>query len=81
MTPRVTIISGRFVTTQRPAGPCRTLQAKEQKAYLNALAAFRNYGRFLDPPVELLRIPFEGKQISGYLRLPKDVRPAPVTCS
>jgi esterase FrsA len=50
----------------------------KQKAYLNALAAFRNYGQFLDPPVEILHIPFEGNQISGYLRLPKDVRPAPV---
>ena len=50
----------------------------KQKAYQNALAAFRNYGRFLDPPVEILRIPFEGKEIAGYIRLPKDVRPAPV---
>jgi esterase FrsA len=50
----------------------------KQKACLNALAAFRNYGRFLDPPVEILHIPFEGKQISRYLRLPKDVRPAPL---
>src|SRR6266853_5963533 len=52
--------------------------SSKQKAYLNALAAFRNYGRFLDPPVEILHIPFEGKEISGYIRLPKDVRPAPV---
>src|SRR6202171_1327080 len=50
----------------------------KQKAYQNALAAFRNYGRFLDPPVEMLHIPFEGKEIPGYIRLPKDVRPAPV---
>jgi esterase FrsA len=50
----------------------------KQKAYLSALAAFRNYGRFLDPPVENIHIPFEGKEISGYIRLPKDVRPAPL---
>jgi esterase FrsA len=50
----------------------------KQKAYLNALSAFRNYGKFLDPPVGILHIPFEGKEISGYIRLPKDVRPAPV---
>src|SRR5579862_4673770 len=50
----------------------------KQKAYLNALAAFRNYGKYLDPPVEILHIPFEGKEISGYIRLPKDVRPAPL---
>jgi len=50
----------------------------KQKAYLSALAAFRNYGKFLDPPVENIHIPFEGKEISGYIRLPKDVRPAPL---
>src|SRR6202166_3403469 len=50
----------------------------KQKAYLNALAAFHNYGRFLDPPVEIVHIPFEGKEIPGYIRLPKDARPAPV---
>jgi dienelactone hydrolase len=50
----------------------------KQKAYLSALAAFRNYGRFLDPPVELLQIPFEGKEIPGYLRLPKNSGPAPL---
>ena len=51
----------------------------KEKAYRNALAAFRNYGRFLDPPVEIVHIPFEGnKEIPGYIRLPKDVRPAPV---
>ena len=50
----------------------------KQKAYLNALAAFRTYGKFLDPPIEILHIPFEGKEIAGYIRLPKDVRPAPL---
>ena len=50
----------------------------KQKAYLSALAAFRNYGKFLDPPVEIIHIPFEGKEIPGYIRLPKDVRPAPL---
>jgi pimeloyl-ACP methyl ester carboxylesterase len=52
--------------------------AGKQKAYLAALAAFHNYGKFLDPPVEIINVPFEGKSIRGYLRLPKDVRPAPM---
>lgn len=51
---------------------------EKQKAYLNALAAFRSYGKYLDPPVEIIHVPFEGKEITGYLRLPKDVRPAPL---
>jgi hypothetical protein len=50
----------------------------KQKAYLSALAAFRNYGKFLDPPVEFIHVPFEGKEIPGYIRMPKDVRPAPM---
>jgi esterase FrsA len=50
----------------------------KEKAYQHALAAFRSYGRFLEPPVEIVHIPFEGKDIVGYLRLPKDPRPAPL---
>src|SRR5271163_1989727 len=50
----------------------------KHKAYELALAAFQNYARFLDPPLENVRIPFEGKEIVGLLRLPKGVRPAPL---
>src|ERR1700722_12396157 len=52
--------------------------AGELKAYQNAVAAFRSYGMSLDPPVEILLIPFEGREIPGYIRLPKDVGPAPL---
>ncbi len=52
--------------------------AGKQKAYQNALAAFRNYGKYLDPPIEQIHIPFEGKDISGYIRLPKVSGPAPI---
>jgi esterase FrsA len=50
----------------------------KQKAYQNALAAFRNYGKYLDPPIEQIHIPFEGKDIPGYIRLPKVAGPAPI---
>jgi pimeloyl-ACP methyl ester carboxylesterase len=50
----------------------------KMKVYLKALDAFRNYGRLLDPPLETVRIPFEGKEIVAYLRLPAGVRPAPL---
>jgi esterase FrsA len=50
----------------------------KEKAYEKALTAFRNYARFLDPPLETVRIPFEGKEIVGYLRLPNGIRPAPL---
>ncbi|MBI4204699.1 MAG: alpha/beta hydrolase [Betaproteobacteria bacterium] len=49
-----------------------------QRAKHRALQAFQTYGRLLDPPLEVVRIPFEGKQIVGYLRLPLRPRPAPL---
>lgn len=50
----------------------------KQQAYAKALAAFAAYARRLDPAPESVRIPFEGKEIVGWLRLPKGVRPAPL---
>jgi esterase FrsA len=52
--------------------------AGKKQAYLRAVEAFQSYGRLLDPPLETLRIPFEGKEIVAYLRLPPGVRPAPL---
>ena len=57
--------------------PVTNSPGKEQ-AYREALAAFRKAAHFLNPPLEIVRIPFEGKEIVGYLRLPKDARPAPL---
>ena len=48
------------------------------KAYTQALAAFADYAKLQDPPIEIVRIAFEGKQVTGYLRIPKNVRPAPL---
>ena len=48
------------------------------RAYDKALEAFTAYAKLQDPPIEIVRIPFEGKEIVGYLRLPKGVRPAPL---
>lgn len=46
--------------------------------YPRALAAFRNYGRLLDPQLEMVRIPFENEVIVGYLRAPRGPAPAPL---
>lgn len=43
----------------------------KQRAYGKALEAFLAHARFWDPPLEVVHIPFEGKEITGYLRLPK----------
>jgi pimeloyl-ACP methyl ester carboxylesterase len=48
------------------------------QAYDKALEAFAAYAKIQDPAIEIVRIPFEGKQIVGYLRLPINVRPAPL---
>src|SRR6202040_2402133 len=51
----------------------------KQRAYEKAIEAFRAHARFWDPPLEIVRIPFEGKEIVGYLRLPKNAnRPVPL---
>jgi esterase FrsA len=48
-------------------------------AFAKALEAFRAAARFLDPPLEVVHIPFEGKEIIGYLRLPRNAKgPVPV---
>jgi esterase FrsA len=45
---------------------------KKQEAYAKALEAFRAHAKFFDPPMEIVRIPYEGSEITGYLRLPKN---------
>lgn len=51
----------------------------KQKAYRRALEAFLEHAKFMDPPLEVVRIPFEGSEIVAYLRLPKNPKgPVPV---
>jgi esterase FrsA len=44
----------------------------KQLSYEKAIAAFLAHAHFWDPPLEVVKIPFEGKEIIGYLRLPKN---------
>jgi len=51
----------------------------KQRSYEKAIQAFLAHARFWDPPLEIVRIPFEGKEIIGYLRLPKGKKgPVPI---
>src|SRR6266849_5126126 len=51
----------------------------KQRAYTKALEAFLAHARFWDPPLEIVHIPFEGSEIVGYLRLPKNAQgPVPL---
>jgi hypothetical protein len=53
--------------------------AGKQRSYEEAIEAFLAHARFWDPPLEIVRIPFEGKEIIGYLRLPKNTNgPVPL---
>jgi len=45
--------------------------AGKQRAYGKALEAFLAHAKLMDPPLEVVRMPFEGSEIVGYLRLPK----------
>ncbi|HUQ73786.1 MAG TPA: alpha/beta hydrolase [Burkholderiales bacterium] len=57
--------------------PSEKLSPGKQRAYARALEAFQQYGKSLRPPLETVRIPFEGSEIVAYLRRPQN-RPAPV---
>jgi esterase FrsA len=51
----------------------------KQRAYAKALEAFLAHAKLMDPPLEVVHIPFEGSEIIGYLRLPRNSRgPVPV---
>jgi esterase FrsA len=59
--------------------PSERLSPGKQKAYARALEAFQAYAKSLKPPIETLRIPFEGSEIVAYLRLPPAAaRPVPL---
>lgn len=51
----------------------------KQKSYAKAIEAFLAHSKFFDPPLQVVHIPFEGKEIIGYMRLPKDAKgPVPL---
>ena len=62
------------------AWPAQNTDGK-RAAYKKAVEAFRAYAALLDPPAETVRIPFEGKEIVGYLRLPAGAGAKPVVIS
>ncbi len=54
--------------------PTENTPAKRH-ARQRALESFRQYAALADPPIEVVHIPFEGQQITAYLRLPAGVQP------
>ena len=62
------------------AWPTQNSEGKRE-AHRRATAAFRAYAALAEPAIEVLRVPFEGKEITAYLQLPAGARPAPVVMS
>jgi esterase FrsA len=51
----------------------------KQRSYEKAIEAFLDHARYYDSPLEVVHIPLEGKEIIGYLRLPKNAKgPVPL---
>lgn len=50
------------------------LSAGKKAAYAKDIEAFLAHGRLMDPPLEVVHIPFEGSEIIAYLRLPKNAK-------
>lgn len=54
---------------------------KKAQCYDKAKAAFAAYGRLVEPKIEMVRIPFEGREIVGLLQVPLNVERPPVVMS
>ena len=52
--------------------------AEKMKCYQGALRTFIKAGTSMDPRVERIEIPFEGKKVVGYLQVPSDISRPPV---
>ncbi|MGB8324746.1 MAG: alpha/beta hydrolase [Candidatus Acidiferrum sp.] len=50
----------------------------KQAAYRKCVETYLKAARYFEPPLERVTIPFEGKEIIGYLRKPKGVTRPPV---
>ena len=62
------------------AWPTQNSEGKRD-AHRRATAAFRAYAASAEPAIEVLRVPFEGKELIAYLQVPANARPAPVVMS
>src|SRR5438105_13342653 len=62
------------------AWPTQNSEGKRE-AHRRATAAVPAYAALAEPAIEVLRVPFEGKEITAYLQLPDGARPAPVVMS
>ena len=50
----------------------------KQKAYEKALEAYVQYAKKYDPPLEVLKVPYEGHEVVAYMRTPKNAKSVPL---
>jgi pimeloyl-ACP methyl ester carboxylesterase len=50
----------------------------KREAYRHSLRMFRKAAKYFDPPLQVVEVAFEGKQLIGYLQIPKGVVKPPV---
>jgi esterase FrsA len=50
----------------------------KKQAYEKARKAYLAHGKLLTPPLEVIKIPFEGKEIKAYLQMPTGVKESPI---
>ena len=59
--------------------PSEGASPKKKISYAKAIDAFLAHAKMMDPPLEVVHIPFEGKEIIGYMRIPKGANgPVPI---
>jgi pimeloyl-ACP methyl ester carboxylesterase len=51
---------------------------EKMSCYRGALRAFLKAAPYMNPPLERIEIPFEGKKVVGYLQVPKEIDRPPV---
>ena len=49
----------------------------KEKAYAKALDAYWQYAKKYNPPLEIMKVPYEGSDVVGYLRMPKNAKNIP----
>lgn len=60
---------GKFPVLNHPA---------KQEAYRKCVENYLKAAKYFDPPLERITIPFEGKELIGYLRKPKGIAKPPI---
>lgn len=55
--------------------------AQKREAYAKAMLAFAAYAERAEPKIEIVRVPFEGTEVVGYLVKPPGATKAPVLMS